>query len=727
MDPVSTILSTLEIGAALTAIILTLRRGPSQRATRRALVLYALGVAAWGSLPLLGAGRISSLPLGYIILVFLMVLYLHLTRSILLDSGLLWWGWLAGALLAATPAALPAALLAHTVGGLSLFLAGAALGSALSARKTAQQPLHRNRAELWLLSTLLMALSAALFVLGFIPAAQAAQIAVLLLALYAAVQYRLPDLRRILRLTARHALVTLLTALLFLAFLLLLHTLRDFTPALETSPWLSYSLLALGMAIIFKPALDGLTRWSKRILPTTAYDPTRTVREYSLSISNILELDTLATVAIGLINEALEVQSGMLFLAEHKPDKDGKPAYQLRGVRGMGATAPLPLELPADDPLVKRLKENSIPLTQYEVDFSPEFQSIGEETRQWLARHGQDVYVPIYTKEEWIGLLALGPKISGAPYQEEDLHLLRTLADQTAVALSNARLVEGLTRLNNDFRRAYNAMQKANLQLEKANLQLERLDRTKSDFISVTSHELRTPLTLISGYAQLLLEDAQQQDNEFHQQLLKGMLDGTDRMHAVISSMLDMASIDARSIKLRIEPLMLSPLVRMVAKSYRTALAERSITLEVGDFQGIPTIEADPEALEKILDHLLNNAIKYTPDGGQVSITARLLSPENSPLHEESVEIVVRDTGIGIDPKNLDLIFTKFYQTGEVSLHSSGKTKFKGGGPGLGLAIVRGLVQALNGKVWAFSEGHDEEKYPGSRFHVVLPRRQPQR
>jgi signal transduction histidine kinase len=86
--------------------------------------------------------------------------------------------------------------------------------------------------------------------------------------------------------------------------------------------------------------------------------------------------------------------------------------------------------------------------------------------------------------------------------------------------------------------------------------------------------------------------------------------------------------------------------------------------------------------------------------------------------------IVFRDTGIGIDPAQIELIFTKFYQTGEVALHSSGRTKFKGGGPGLGLAIARGIIQAHNGKLWAESPGYDETNCPGSQFHILLPIRQ---
>jgi signal transduction histidine kinase len=135
----------------------------------------------------------------------------------------------------------------------------------------------------------------------------------------------------------------------------------------------------------------------------------------------------------------------------------------------------------------------------------------------------------------------------------------------------------------------------------------------------------------------------------------------------------------------------------------------------------LPTIEGDLDALRKVFYHLLINAIKYTPDGGQITVTGRALSPGEYNLADGGIEIVVGDTGIGIDPNLQDLIFTKFYQTGQVALHSSGKTKFKGGGPGLGLAIVKGIVQAHNGLIWVESPGHDERALPGSRFYVVLP------
>ncbi len=723
-----TAIPILEILTALLSVVWVLRRGPIQRPVRQAALLFTFSILLWGGISLVTPESLLALhfPGGrYSALLLVGLAYLSLTLTALRQEGLRRYLGLFGGLIALGSGVLPAATARLVALALWVLLFAVLLGMLLRIRRDAS-PMHRNRTETWLLTAIFAfagGLLTAIQTPNALPGAHLAFWVTLIAALYISLQYRIPNVRFFGRQALSLSVVILLSALIYTALLFLLHILTESnSPVLN--PWAVYPPLGLAIALLMKPAYDGLTQWSHKLFPLTDYDMARTVREYSLSISNVLEVNMLATIAIGLINEALEIQSGLLFLVDRKLGQNGKPVFELRGVRGMGQTIPLPLELSVEDPLAKRLQNNPVPLTQYEIDLQPEFQSLEPEVKEWMQQHKLDVYVPIFTKEEWIGMLGLGPKRSGAAYQKEDLSLLRTLADQTAVALSNARLVEGLTRLNNDFRRAYNAMQKANLQLEKANQQLERLDRTKSDFISVTSHELRTPLTLISGYAQLLLEDAESQNNDFQKQIVKGVLDGTDRMHAIISSMLDMASIDAQSMKLHVEPVMLGPLLGMVAKSYHSALEERNITLDVKDLQGIPTVYADPEALEKIFGHLLSNAIKYTPNGGKVTVAARLLSAEKSPLKEESIEVIVQDTGIGIDPKNLELIFDKFYQTGEVSLHSSGKTKFKGGGPGLGLAIVRGLVQALNGKVWAYSEGHDEEKCPGSRFHVVLPRKQ---
>jgi len=124
--------------------------------------------------------------------------------------------------------------------------------------------------------------------------------------------------------------------------------------------------------------------------------------------------------------------------------------------------------------------------------------------------------------------------------------------------------------------------------------------------------------------------------------------------------------------------------------------------------------------LHQVFVNIIGNAIKYTPDSGRIDISGQLLSSQETGS-ADFAEITVKDTGIGIDPEHHERIFEKFYQIGAVALHSSGKTKFKGGGPGLGLAIAKGVIEAHGGKIWVESQGHDEEHFPGSTFYILLP------
>jgi signal transduction histidine kinase len=160
-------------------------------------------------------------------------------------------------------------------------------------------------------------------------------------------------------------------------------------------------------------------------------------------------------------------------------------------------------------------------------------------------------------------------------------------------------------------------------------------------------------------------------------------------------------------------------MLRLMQKELQDDLNNRNITLTLDEnLSDLPVMNVDPELLQKAFNNVVINAIKFTPDGGTVSIHAESIKDERK---EPCLEIRVKDTGIGIDPENLDIIFEKLYQLGKVELHSSGRTSFKGGGPGLGLAIAAGIIKAHGGKIWAESPGYDEEKLPGSTFFIRLP------
>jgi signal transduction histidine kinase len=258
-------------------------------------------------------------------------------------------------------------------------------------------------------------------------------------------------------------------------------------------------------------------------------------------------------------------------------------------------------------------------------------------------------------------------------------------------------------------------LQERTIQLEEKNETLKKIDKTKTNFIQISAHELRTPLTLIMGYSQMLEQDLKK-DPEL-QKLAQGILEGAERMTDVVDSMLDVSRIDSNSLVLRKASVQIEPIIRRVQKEFEPAFKERGINFNANDLEKLPSISADPEMLKKVFYHLVMNAIKYTPDGGNVKISGRYINGFEPP----QLEVTVSDTGIGVDQSMHELIFQKFHQTGEVLLHSSGKTKFKGGGPGLGLAIARGIILAHGGRLWVESPGHDEEKMPGSKFIVSLP------
>jgi signal transduction histidine kinase len=272
---------------------------------------------------------------------------------------------------------------------------------------------------------------------------------------------------------------------------------------------------------------------------------------------------------------------------------------------------------------------------------------------------------------------------------------------QTDLALETARLqAESEQKLM-----AYAA------EVARANRELARLEKAKTDFISIAAHELKTPLTLIQGYVNILLDLEPGPQPAFY---VNGIARGAERMGNILNNMLDLSALDTRQLKLVLEPVNLSSLVDLVIAQQADILAERKQAVAAVNLESLPRLEADQNRLHQILTHLVSNAIKYTPDGGQITVSARLADTG-------SVRLMVKDTGVGIAPENREAIFERFHRAGNSNLHSTGQSKFMGAGPGLGLAIVKGLVEAHGGRVWADSPGFDLQNCPGSTFNVVLP------
>ncbi len=251
--------------------------------------------------------------------------------------------------------------------------------------------------------------------------------------------------------------------------------------------------------------------------------------------------------------------------------------------------------------------------------------------------------------------------------------------------------------------------------------QLERLEETKTNFISVAAHELKTPLTILEGYTNMLRFEMES-DSPL-QMYIDGMENGTERMHEIISDIIDVSLIDSQTFILTYQRFHLEKVILIAADKLDKYFSKRNVELTIVPLGVELRIYGDPERLSKALTKLLLNALKYTPDGGKVIVSSRITRKEESipDVMGGYINISVEDSGIGIDKEDLEIIFEKFTSATDVALHSSGKTKFKGGGPGLGLPIARGIVLAHNGRIWAESEGHDEAKNSGSIFYIEIP------
>jgi signal transduction histidine kinase len=253
-------------------------------------------------------------------------------------------------------------------------------------------------------------------------------------------------------------------------------------------------------------------------------------------------------------------------------------------------------------------------------------------------------------------------------------------------------------------------------EMEKVQKRMARVDKSKSAFISVAAHELKTPITLIEGYASMMDDLMQQGKGTNLDGLLAGMNTGIDRLRSIVDDMIDVSMIDNNLLQLNFQPTQIAQTLSALSLEMEPTLRSRKLKIDIREFDGSKQwISIDATRITQALRNVIHNAIKYTPDGGTITIDGRRLSG--------FIEVTVTDTGIGISVEDQASIFEKFGQLGRVDLHSSGKTKFKGGGPGLGLPIARGILEAHGGSIWVQSEGHDEIRNPGSTFHVLIPAR----
>ena len=345
--------------------------------------------------------------------------------------------------------------------------------------------------------------------------------------------------------------------------------------------------------------------------------------------------------------------------------------------------------------------------------------------RSWCA-------VPLKIGQEVMGVMSVGTR-SERNFSERDVFLLSSIAGQLAVLIENYSLYDRMKEKAEELYRSKEELRENLQQVKRANLELGRLNTVKNNFIGIASHELKTPITSILGGVEFLLKYSDIKMTPEQHNIFVSVYEGTVQLRRLVEDLLSVSRIEAQGTLAQKRPANLMQLCRAAHDMFVLPLSERHISVRItGDEDPVPVDEGLALLAVK---NLLENAIKFTPDGGEVELRGRVLKksevnalakavrpfyhgfPNGMAPAAHCYQLQVRDSGIGIPAEERVRIFDKFYGVGDIGHHTSGGTAFMSKGSGLGLSIVHGIMDAHKGVVWVES-GREGE---GSVVSLLFP------
>ncbi len=307
-----------------------------------------------------------------------------------------------------------------------------------------------------------------------------------------------------------------------------------------------------------------------------------------------------------------------------------------------------------------------------------------------------NMFAPISLGDNFFGCIEI---FKESAFTSEDATCFQTIAQQVSLPLKSATLYQ---------------------EIIETNAKLEKLERLKSEFISIVSHELRTPLTSIKNSLDILMSGRCGEITSSADKFLTMAMRNVQRLSGIINDLLDLSKIEAGKMDFHFAPTDINTVINYVKTALSEVAKTKGLNLITQEDKNIPEITADSRRLEQVLTNLVSNAIKFTPEGKTITISSKLINANDIKINDyfkdnikniqgDYVEVCVQDEGIGIEEKNLLHAFDKFAQI-ENSLSR------KAGGTGLGLPIAKQLLDAHNGAIWC-----DSELNKGSKFYFIIP------
>ncbi len=304
-------------------------------------------------------------------------------------------------------------------------------------------------------------------------------------------------------------------------------------------------------------------------------------------------------------------------------------------------------------------------VAQARANMTPDNQEMFAKATQGLKQPQSVISMPLITAQNKVGVLMLENRHQPISFTPADLPFLQDVAELIALAIENARLGR-------------------ELQVAQA---LSEANRLKAELISILAHEMRTPLTSIKGYSTALLMEESNFSPEVQREFLQIVDDECDVLQSLIHDLLESSIIDAGLLRIEPQPVRLPRLAESVVSDIAHHTRKHRLVLDYP--QDFPIVDADPQRIVQVLRNLLDNAVKYSPDGGLIVVRGE--------VHEEEVVISVADQGVGLAPEDLNRLFEKFFRVRSGLGHHVV-------GSGLGLPVSRAIVESHGGRIWAESQ-----------------------
>jgi signal transduction histidine kinase len=460
-------------------------------------------------------------------------------------------------------------------------------------------------------------------------------------------------------------------------------------------------LISLSLIIgisLFKPIFEFFQNLASKYFNYTFYNYQRVLADLGKSLTRVLDIEKLSSLINDTLADTMKLNRAVILI---RSEKEGRYIIQ----KNIGFKEENGISLVKDNFLTEYLEKKQKPLVYEELSLilrdsqSEEEKNKIKELQKNMHRIEAALCLPLLIEDKISGMIVLGNKISGDPYFEQDIDLLSGLSSQASIAFQNAKLYSEVQDLSQNLEKKVDEQVK---ELKQAYEKLQKLDKVKTEFMSIISHQLRTPLSIVKGHLSMINEGVYDDDEKRKKEILNNVYEANERLIALVNDVLNISRIQSGRVEINKEKVNLVELTRRTTERMMPSADEKGIKLIFHkNKKELPEIKIDVAKIENVIINLVDNAIKYTNEG-QVEVFVK--------EEEKHLLIEIKDTGEGMAKDELEKLFDTF------SRGDAGKKNWIQGA-GLGLYIARQFVEMHNGKVWAESEGEGK----GSQFCIKLP------